>query len=209
MGLKNNKHRVHQDDRGRRAQTTRGGNWVPDIRVFCCKALCRASLLCLLCLLSVLCVSSCRISYKFNGASIDYNKTKTIQIDNFPIRSAYVWAPMQSIFQNKLTDLYASQTKLRQVRKNGDLQLAGEITGFDQYNKAISAEGYSSQVQLKMTVNVRFTNNAKHAEDFERQFSATAEYDSSQQLVNVQEELVTQMVKDIAEQIFNATVANW
>ena len=159
----------------------------------------------LLCLLLV----SCTVSYKFNGASIDYTKTKTIQIDNFPIRSAYVWAPMQSIFQNKLTDLYASQTKLKQVKKNGDLQLAGEITGFDQYNKAISAEGYSSQVQLKMTVNVRFVNNAKHSEDFERSFSATTEYDSSQQLVNVQEELVTQMVKDIAEQIFNATVANW
>lgn len=152
---------------------------------------------------------ACTVSYKFNGASIDYTKTKTMQIDNFPIRSAYVWAPMQSIFQNKITDLYASQTKLKQVRRNGDLQLAGEITGFDQYNKAISSEGYSSQVQLKMTVNVRFTNNANHAEDFERQFSATAEYESSQQLVNVQEELVTQMVKDIAEQIFNATVANW
>lgn len=159
----------------------------------------------LLCLL----LTACTISYKFNGASIDYTKTKTIQIDNFPIRSAYVWAPMQAIFQNKLTDLYASQTKLRQVKKNGDLQLSGEITGFDQYNKAISAEGYSSQVQLKMTVNVRFTNNAKHSDDFERQFSATTEYDSSQQLINVQEELVTQMVKDIAEQIFNATVANW
>ena len=152
---------------------------------------------------------SCAVSYKFNGASIDYTKTKTIQIDNFPIRSAYVWAPMQAIFQNKITDLYASQTKLKQVKKNGDLMLAGEITGFDQYNKAISREGYSSQVQLKMTVNVRFTNNAKHSEDFERSFSATAEYDSSQQLINVQEELVTQMVKDIAEQIFNATVANW
>ena len=159
----------------------------------------------LLCFLLV----SCTVSYKFNGASIDYTKTKTIQIDNVPIRSAYVWAPMQSIFQNKLTDLYASQTKLKQVKKNGDLQLAGEITGFDQYNKAISAEGYSSQVQLKMTVNVRFVNNVKHSEDFERSFSATTEYDSSQQLVNVQEELVTQMVKDIAEQIFNATVANW
>ena len=159
--------------------------------------------------LLVFALTACTVSYKFNGASIDYTKTKTIQIDNFPIRSAYVWAPMQSIFQNKLTDLYASQTKLKQVRKNGDLQLAGEITGFDQYNKAISSQGYSSQVQLKMTVNVRFTNNVKHDEDFERTFSATTEYDSSQQLINVQEELVTQMVKDIAEQIFNATVANW
>ena len=154
-------------------------------------------------------LNACKISYKFNGASIDYEKTKTIQIDNFPIRSAYVWAPMQSIFQNKITDLFASQTKLRQVKKNGDLQLAGEITGFDQYNKGISSDGYSSQVQLKMTVNVRFTNNKNHAEDFERQFSAVAEYGASQQLTSVQEELVTQMVKDIAEQIFNATVANW
>ena len=153
--------------------------------------------------------ASCAISYKFNGASIDYTKTKTIQIDPFPIRSAYVWAPMQSIFNNKLTDLYAQQTKLKQVKRGGDLVVAGEITGFDQYNKGVSADGYSSQVQPKMTVNVRFTNTKKHDEDFERQFSATTEYDATQQLIAVQEELVTQMTKDICEQIFNATVANW
>lgn len=161
-----------------------------------------ASCLCIL-------VCACRIEYKFNGASIDYQTTKTVQIDNFPIRSAYVWAPMQSIFQNALTDIFANQTKLKQVKRNGDLQLSGEITAFDQYNKGISSDGYSSQVQLKMTVNVRFVNNKKHDEDFERQFTATTEYDASQQLTSVQEELVTQMTKDITEQIFNATVANW
>ena len=160
-------------------------------------------------LLFTLLLSSCAISYKFNGASIDYQKTKTIQIDPFPIRSSYVWAPMQSIFNNKLTDIYAQQTKLKQVKRGGDLVVAGEITGFDQYNKGVSADGYSSQVQLKMTVNVRFTNTKNHQEDFERQFSATSEYDASQQLMAVQEELVTQMTKDITEQIFNATVANW
>ena len=160
-------------------------------------------------LISITHLVSCAIEYRFNGASIDYTKTKTIQIDPFPIRSAYVWAPMQSIFNNKLTDIYAQQTKLRQVKKGGDLVVAGEITGFDQYNKGVSADGYSSQVQLKMTVNVRFTNNKNHNEDFERQFSATTEYDATQQLINVQEELVTQMTKDITDQIFNATVANW
>ena len=158
-----------------------------------------------LCLL----LTACTISYKFNGASIDYTVIKTIQIDNFPIRSAYVWAPMQGIFQNKLTDIYAQQTKLKQVKKNGDLQLAGEITGFDQFNKGVSSDGYSNQVQLKMTVNVRFVNNKNHQEDFEKQFTATTEYDATQQLTSVQEELVTQMTKDITDQIFNATVANW
>ena len=36
-------------------------------------------------------ITACSVSYKFNGASIDYNKTKTIQIADFPIRSSYVW----------------------------------------------------------------------------------------------------------------------
>ena len=159
--------------------------------------------------LATLLISACTISYRFNGASIDYTTTKTIQIDNFPIRSAYVWGPMQSIFQNRLTDIFANQTKLRQVKKNGDLHLAGEIVAFDQYNKGISSDGYSSLVQLKMTVNVRFVNNKKHTEDFERQFTATSEYDASQQLTAVPEELVTQTVKAITDQTSNATVANW
>ena len=41
-------------------------------------------------------VTACSVSYKFNGASIDYTKIKTIQIADFPIRSAYVWGPYPS-----------------------------------------------------------------------------------------------------------------
>ena len=60
-----------------------------------------------------------------------------------------------------------------------------------------------------MTVNVRFTNNKNHTEDFERTFTATSTYETTQSLNSVQEELVTQMCKEITDQIFNATVANW
>lgn len=154
-------------------------------------------------------LQSCSISYKFNGASIDYTKTKTIQISEFPIRATYVWGPMANIFNNQLKDQYANHTKLIQVRVNGDLRLDGEITRYEQRNKSVSSEGYSAQTELSMTVNVRFTNNANHSEDFERQFTATATYDTTRSLNSVQEELVTQMVKDITDQIFNATVANW
>lgn len=154
-------------------------------------------------------VTSCSVSYKFNGASIDYNITKTIQIADFPIRSSYVWGPMASIFNNQLKDIYANHTKLIQVRRNGDLKVEGEITRYEQRNKAVSAEGYSAQTELSMTVNVRFTNNKNHTEDFERTFTATSTYETTQSLNSVQEELVTQMCKEITDQIFNATVANW
>ncbi|MBR2291248.1 MAG: sigma 54-interacting transcriptional regulator [Prevotella sp.] len=159
-------------------------------------------------IITLLCIS-CSVSYKFNGASIDYTKTKTIQIADFPIRSSYVWARMGPIFNNELKDVYARSTRLIQVKRNGDLKIEGEITRYDQRNKSVSAEGYSAQTELSMTVNVRFTNNKNHDEDFERQFTSQKSYDSRQSLNAVQEELVTQMVKDICDQVFNATVANW
>lgn len=162
-----------------------------------------------LCLFALLLLSACSVSYKFNGASIDYTKTKTIQIVDFPIRASYVWGPMGPMFNNQLKDQYANHTKLVQVKRNGDLKIEGEITQYTQRNKAVSSEGYSAQVELSMTVNVRFTNNNKHSEDFERSFTATTTYDSTQSLNAVQEELVTQMIKELTDQIFNATVANW
>lgn len=151
----------------------------------------------------------CSISYSFNGSSINYDVVHSVSIDKFPIRCAYVWSPMESMFYNSLSDEYVTKTKLEVLKRGADLQLSGEITEYSQTNKSISSDGYSAQTQLKMTVNVRFVNNTNHAEDFEQQFSATTEYDSSQQLNDVQEDLVQEMIDDIVDQIFNATVANW
>lgn len=166
-------------------------------------------------IISVLAVSlcllaACTVSYKFNGSSINYDKVKSISFENFPNRSAaFVWGPMESMFNTALQDKYMQQTRLKQVRQNGDLQLSGEITNYDAYNKGVGSDGYSTMAELKMTVNVRYVNNTNHAEDFEQQFSASREYNSTQQLSAVQEDLVNQMIDEIVEQIFNATVANW
>ena len=154
-------------------------------------------------------LTACSVSYKFNGASIDYTKIKTIQIAEFPIRSAYVWGPMGPLFNNELKDQFTGHTRLSLVRRNGDLKLEGEITRYEQRNKAVSSEGYSAQTELSMTVNVRFTNNVDHAQDFEQQFTATQSYDSSLSLNSVQNDLVAKMIRDICDQIFNACVANW
>ncbi|MBR1400076.1 MAG: LptE family protein [Prevotella sp.] len=152
---------------------------------------------------------ACVPKYSFNGSNIDYSTTKTITIADFPIRSSYVWGPMAGIFNNQLKDAFGNHTKLIQVKRNGDLVIEGEITQYQQRNKAVTAEGHSAMTELSMTVNVRFTNNKNHSEDFEKQFSANASYETTQSLNSVQEELVTQMVKDIVDQIFNETVANW
>lgn len=162
----------------------------------------------LLCLLFL--VVSCRISMGLAPiTSIDYNKVKTISIADFQNRAEYVYAPLATEFNQKMKDMFIQQTRLQLVNSGGDLDIDGEITGYNQYNEAVDASGYSSKVKLTLTVNVRYVNNTNHEEDFERQFSAFQTYDSSQLLTAVQDQLITVMVKDIAEQIYNATVANW
>ena len=156
-------------------------------------------------------MTACSVSYKFNGSSIDYTKIKTISFETFPNRSiGFVWGPMESMFNTALQDIYTQQTRLQMVKRGGDLTLSGEITNYDAYNKGVGADGYSTMAELRMTVRVTFTNNSNPQENFEaKQFSASREYDASQQLASVQDELVNQMIKDIVDQIFNATVANW
>ena len=142
--------------------------------------------------------------------SIDYNKVKTISIADFENRAEYVYGPLAVEFNQKLKDMFMQQTRLRLVDSGGDLEISGEITGYNQYNEAVDASGFSSKVKLTLTVKVSYVNNTNHEDDFtDQQFSAFQTYDSSQLLTAVQDGLITVMVKDIAEQIFNSTVANW
>ena len=152
---------------------------------------------------------ACQVAYSFNGSSIDYTRIRSITFADFPIRSDYVYPPLAVAFNTGLQDLYARQTKLKQVQRGGDLRIEGEIIGYRQINQAVKADGYASEVKLEIEVNVRFTNNTEHEKDFERRFSAYRTYEASQPLMSVQDALITEMVKDITEQIFNATVADW
>ena len=152
---------------------------------------------------------SCTVSYKFNGGNINYDKVKTISIADFPIKSDYVYAPLGTKFNEDLKDIFLRQTRLKLVNNNADLQIDGEITGYNQYNQAVSADGYSSETKLTITVRVRYSNRTNPDEDFEQTFSAYQEFDATRMLQDVEPELCPLIIEEIVDQIYNATVANW
>ena len=163
------------------------------------------------CIISVLpfFLSGCLISYKFNGASIDYSKIKTIAIADFPNNAALVYPPLSNDLSEGIRDIFIKQTRLQVGRKGGDLELEGEITGYELTPMAISADSYSAETKLTLTIKVRFTNNVNAEESFEKTYTAFQTFDSTNLLTDVQEELCTIMIKEIAENIYNDTVARW
>ena len=160
-------------------------------------------------LLLALIFNGCIISYKFNGASIDYSKTKSFAIADFPNVAALVYPPLSSSLSDGIRDIFQRQTRLQVTRRGGDLELEGEITDYQLTPMAVSADSYSAETKLTIRVRVRFTNNVNPEESFEKTYTAYQTFDASQMLNDVQEELCNTMITEIAEQIYNDTVAKW
>jgi hypothetical protein len=160
-------------------------------------------------LLIPLVVTACSVTYKFNGASIDYSRVKTISILDFPNQAPLVYAPLSQTFTESLKTYFSRQTKLRLERRDGDLQIEGEITGYELTPMATQSDGYAAETKLTITINVRFTNTTNPDNDFEQKFSAYRTFVSSKSLNTVQEELCNEINDEIADQIFNKAVANW
>lgn len=155
------------------------------------------------------CLAACSVSYKLNGASIDYTTTKTISFDYIPIKASLVYAPLAVQFNDKLQQKYINQTRLSQVNSDGDLQLSGAIIGYSLSNQAINQDAYASVTRLTIKVKIKFVNKHNKTENFEKEFSQYADFDATQLLTDVQDGLCDEITDKLIEDIFNATVANW
>lgn len=153
---------------------------------------------------------ACSISYKLNGASIDYNVYRNISFGDFPIRAALVYPPLQSTFENKLVDMVSQQTRLSVVDNvNSDLRMEGEITNYQLSPQAVGEDAYASQTRLTISVRIKYINNKNQNLSKDQSFSAYRDFSSSELLTDVQDELCNQICNDLVDLIFNATLGDW
>ena len=154
-------------------------------------------------------LTSCLVSYKFNGSSIDYTKIKTITILEFPNQAALVYPSLASEFTEALNDEFSKKNRLSFISRNGDLQIEGAIVDYSVISMSVGTSGQSMDTKLQMSVNVKFTNRVNPSENFEERFTASQVFSNMNTINQVQDELNKLIIEDIVNQIFNRTVANW
>lgn len=173
-----------------------------------CKRLLRiiavAGMLLIPCMLQTSCVS-----YTFNGSALNYNVYRTVNIGEFPIRAALVYPPLQQTFENRLLDVVTRQTRLQEVEGPADLELTGEITGYSLSPQAVGEDAYATQTRLTITVRIKYIDHKNDANNIDQSFSAYRDFDSSELLTDVQDELCQEISNDLVDLIFNATFGNW
>lgn len=158
---------------------------------------------------AILCLCGCRVSYSFSGTSIDPD-VHTIAIPTVEYKAMRVNPSLSNELSEALRTRFRRMTSLEQVEVDGDLEIIGEITGYDVQASAVTAQEVAAQNRLTVVVKIDF-NNVKHPEESfsGKSFSAYADYDSSNSLDAVESTLCAEIIDKIVEDIFNATVAQW
>lgn len=158
-------------------------------------------------LIIALSVNSCG-PYNFTGAKpID---AKTFQVNYFLNNADLVEPGIERTFTIRLQELIQNQTNLNLTNTGGDLVYEGEITEYRITPMQATAAQTAAQSRLSITVNVRFTNKNKEADNFEKRFSFYFDYDGSTQLVGSKlSEALDVIFERITQDIFNESLAKW
>ncbi|WP_430813311.1 LptE family protein [Carboxylicivirga sp. RSCT41] len=153
-------------------------------------------------------VSACSINMTMSGASIPEN-INTFSVQYFDNRAPLINPVLSQNFTEGLKDRISNESRLNLVNGTGDVDFSGEITGYSVRPMAIQADAVSAETRLSMTIKVRYKNYKDPKLNWESSFSAFRDFESSQNINAIENELTSEMIEEITENIFNKAFADW
>ena len=158
-------------------------------------------------LIAHLLFTSCGI-YSFTGASIP-NEAQSVSVSYFTSKTNNAPATLNQIITEALKDIILTQTNLIIEEISGDLVFTGEITEYKIKPMAIQANETASKNRLTISLYVKYKNNYVKEQSFESKFSRYRDFNSSENLVDVEAILIEEITTEITEDIFNKAFVNW
>ena len=153
-------------------------------------------------------MNQCRVTYSFSGVNIS-TEVETYSVAYFPNRAPIVQAQLSQLFTDALMDKIESNTRLTLASGGGDVSFSGEITGYETRPTAITGQEQAARNRLTITVRVKYTNLVEPELDYDTSFSRFEDYDASQNLSDVEGELIDLIVENLIEDIFNRAFVSW
>lgn len=150
---------------------------------------------------------ACSVRYSFTGG--DTGQAKTLSVDLFQARAPLATPSAVQTFTESLRDLLLAQTRLKLAQADGDAQYSGSIIGYDVQPVSIQASETAALNRLTITASVTYVNSFDPKKNAEFSVSRFADYSSSQDLSAVETQLVSEISKQLAQDIFDRTLGNW
>ncbi|TDW97369.1 LPS assembly lipoprotein LptE [Dinghuibacter silviterrae] len=158
-------------------------------------------------------VAGCKV-YSFSGASID-PKVKTIKLDNFENKAQFINPSLAPQLQDAVRKKVVGQTRLTQTNSdNADYEVGGYISSYGVSTSGISNQQASSS-RLVATFHIVFHNHLDPTgknvtpADFEDDVTSSIDFPANQSFSAVESQLLSSIVTNMSNDIFNRLFSNW
>jgi len=156
--------------------------------------------------LAGLMLSSC---YSLKGYSIDPKEYHTYFVGQFKNSAYSSPATINQKFGEALKDKVSSESSLDYTEENPDIEFQGAIQNFIVSAVAPQPNEQTAFNRLTISINVEYTNHKDPKDHWTKTFSHFADFATDQDLIQVQDELIDIIFKQILEDIFNQAFNNW
>jgi hypothetical protein len=160
--------------------------------------------------LALLPFQQCGVKYSFQGGSIPEGM-KSFTVHFFENNAIIVNPTLSNVFTEDLKSYLRSTTGLRQVENDADGVFEGNITNYSISSEAVQATTDRAALnRLTITVQVKYTNRLRPADNFEQSFTQSKQMDASAASIQAQENRIAKDIYDqIIIEIYKRAFANW
>lgn len=157
-------------------------------------------------LLSVL--TGCKPRISLSGATIPAD-AKTISVALFANNTTLGPPTLSQRFSEKMRDVVSQQTNLALIKNNADLQFDGFISEYNVAPVAIQSGDQAGLNRLTISVNVKYVNKLDEKQNFDQTFTRFADFKATESISSKEAELITEINRQLTEDIFNRAFNNW
>lgn len=147
--------------------------------------------------------------YSFRGLAVDCAVTKNFSITPFINNASSAPPTVNETFMELLRDKVLSETCLSNTSADGDVQFSGEVFKY-QVTAVAPTDGETNLVnRLTIGISVDYINTANEKENVKKRYEWFEEFDSGEDLLSIQDELIISISDQILEKVFNDAFTNW
>ena len=152
-------------------------------------------------------LASCGI-YSFTGASIPAD-AETVSVAYLTTKATNTPSSLNQTITEGLKDLFINQTNLTLTEGEADLSFNGQITKYQLKPMAIKANETAGQNRLTIAIKVKYNNSFDEQQNFESTFSRYRDFNSTENLADVEDILIEEITKELLEDVYNKAFVNW
>jgi|JI6StandDraft_1071083.scaffolds.fasta_scaffold27274_3 hypothetical protein len=158
-------------------------------------------------LLILLSQGGCKI-YSFTGANVSPD-IKTVTVEIFENRAPNGPASYNQTVTDQLKLKLVTEASLKQVTSGGDLVFKGYVVSYGVVALAPTAQVQTGVNRLNITVHVDYQNTKDEKDKWSKDFTRFAEFPATEILSSRENQLITEINKQLIDDIFNEALVKW